>query len=77
MKEQLAQRLQTLRAEYDSGQKLLAELDAKKAQVTETMLRISGAIQVLEEVLASEEAAAIENNGLTNHAKQPDVVSRS
>ena len=68
MKEQLEQRLHNLKAEYDAGQKLLAELEAKKAQVTETMLRISGAIQVLEEVLASTDDVS------TNHAKQPDEV---
>ena len=34
---------------------MLAELDARRAQVAETMLRIEGAIQVLNELL--EEAA--------------------
>lgn len=51
MREQLEQRLDVLKTEYQSGQKMLADLDAKRTEVRETLLRISGAIQVLEEVL--------------------------
>jgi len=51
MKEQLEQRLQTLRAEFETGQKSLAELESRQASLRETLLRISGAIQVLEEEL--------------------------
>ncbi len=54
MKEQLEQRLSTLKGEYDSGQKMLAELEAKRADLQQTLLRISGAIQVLEELLSAE-----------------------
>ena len=52
MKEQLQQRLQELKAEYEAGQKMLAELEAKQTSLRNTLLRISGAIQVLEEELA-------------------------
>lgn len=52
MKQQLEQRLQSLKAEFESGQKMLAELEAKQTNLRETLLRISGAIQVLEELLA-------------------------
>ena len=52
MRTQLEQRLQQLKAEFEAGQKMLAELEAKQASVRETLLRISGAIQVLEEALA-------------------------
>ena len=51
MKEQLEQRLEELKAEFESGQKMLAELEAKQANLRESLLRISGAIQVLEEEL--------------------------
>lgn len=51
MQEQLKQRLYQLKAEYEAGQKVLAELDAKQSHIRETLLRISGAIQVLEEEL--------------------------
>ncbi len=52
MKEQLERRLQSLRQEYEAGQKMLADLEARQASLRETLLRISGAIQVLEEELA-------------------------
>jgi ABC-type transporter Mla subunit MlaD len=46
--------------EYDSGQKMLAELEAKQANLRDTLLRISGAIQVLEELLAANQPAVAE-----------------
>ncbi len=52
MRTQLEARLQQLKAEYEAGKKALADLEAKEANLRETMLRISGAIQVLEEELA-------------------------
>lgn len=51
MKEQLEQRLKELRAEYETGQARLRELEAEAGYVRETMLRIAGAIQVLQEML--------------------------
>lgn len=52
MKDQLQSRLAALKAEYEAGQKVLANLEAQKANLRETLLRISGAVQVLEEELA-------------------------
>ena len=52
MQKQLEERLQSLRNEYTLGQQRLAELDAEAANLRNTLLRISGAIQVLEEELA-------------------------
>lgn len=52
MRERLENRLQQLRSEFEAGQKMLAELEAKQVNLRETLLRISGAIQVLEEELA-------------------------
>jgi predicted nuclease with TOPRIM domain len=51
MKDQLQQRLAVLKSEFEAGQQMLAELEAKQASLKETLLRISGAIQVLEEEL--------------------------
>ena len=51
MKEKLEKRLEDRKSEYESGQKMLAELEAKQAVLRETLLRISGAIQVLQEEL--------------------------
>jgi predicted nuclease with TOPRIM domain len=57
MRTQLEERLKQLKAEYEAGQKMLADLEARQASLRETMLRISGAIQVLEEELAKTEEA--------------------
>jgi predicted nuclease with TOPRIM domain len=51
MREQLEQRLDELKAEYETGQNMLADLEAQQANLRKTLLRISGAIQVLEEEL--------------------------
>jgi prefoldin subunit 5 len=51
VREQLEQRVSELRAEQQKGQQMLAELEAKRAELRQTLLRISGAIQILEELL--------------------------
>lgn len=51
MKTKLEQRLAQLRNEYESGQRMLLDLEEKQRTLRETLLRISGAIQVLEEEL--------------------------
>jgi uncharacterized coiled-coil protein SlyX len=58
MKEQLAKRLAELKTEFASGQKMIADLEAQQANLRDTLLRISGAIQILEEEIgkANEEA---------------------
>ena len=50
----LARRLEMLREEFVKGQQQLALLDQKRAEVRDTLLRISGAIQVLEELSAGD-----------------------
>lgn len=69
MKQQLEQRLQSLKSEFEAGQKMLADLEAKQANLRDTLLRISGAIQVLEEVL--NEASETTDNG----SQTPEPVS--
>lgn len=51
-------RLSELKREFESGQKLLRELEAKQVEVRDTLLRIGGAIQVLEELLRPEATPA-------------------
>lgn len=57
MKDQLKERLNELKAEHEAGQKLLAELEGKKDSVKATLLRIGGAIQVLQEEIAKADQA--------------------
>jgi len=52
MQERLNERLDTLRREYEAGQKMLADLEARQLELRETLLRIAGAIQVVQELLA-------------------------
>ena len=52
MHEKIQTRLEELREEYASGQKVMAELQNRQAELHQTLLRISGAIQVREEMLA-------------------------
>lgn len=54
MRVQLEQRLAELKKELENGQNMLADLDARRAGLKETLLRISGAVQVLEEELAKD-----------------------
>jgi prefoldin subunit 5 len=54
MSEQARGRLEELRHEYEVGQRRLQELMAQEVAIRETLLRISGAIQVLEELTGDE-----------------------
>lgn len=54
MRDVIEQRLSALKAEFEAGKQMLAELEARQTHLRETMLRISGAIQVLEEMLGPE-----------------------
>jgi predicted nuclease with TOPRIM domain len=79
MREKLEQRLQTLKTEYEAGQKVLRELEAKQTNVRETLLRISGAIQVLEEALSEEselESATTDNGEVVAAAALSEETSR-
>ena len=55
MREQLEQRLKELRAEFESGKRVLADLEAREANMRNTLRRISSAIQELEKELAKED----------------------
>jgi prefoldin subunit 5 len=50
MTEQIQQRIEQLRQELESGQRLLSELDLRRADLRDSLLRVSGAIQALEEL---------------------------
>ncbi|MGH3901413.1 MAG: hypothetical protein ACRDTA_24800 [Pseudonocardiaceae bacterium] len=58
LRQQLQDRLEVLRREREIGQDRLRELERESLAVQQTVLRISGAIQVLEEVLGPEQTPA-------------------
>lgn len=60
MQERLERRLAELVGEREAGHKVQAELRAQQAELEQTLLRISGAIQVLEELLDEDDAPAAE-----------------
>ena len=53
----MEQRLRELRLELEKGRQRLEFLDGQRQEVRDTILRISGAIQVLEELRATGSAA--------------------
>lgn len=68
MKAKLEERLNALKSEHENGQKMLAELDARRKSISDTLLRIEGAMAILKE-LAEEE-----NNTVANGASSGAVV---
>jgi predicted nuclease with TOPRIM domain len=61
MQEQVQARLQELKKELEAGQAELQKVESQRTYLRETMLRISGAVQALEELLAQRQPA--EQNG--------------
>lgn len=68
MKERLAE----LKAEFEKGQQHLQRLDQQRAEVRDTLLRISGAIQVLEELLKQESQSALSNRASQNGHREAE-----
>lgn len=56
MREQIENRLRELQTEFEVGQKVMAELEIRQANLRSTLLRIGGAMQVLEELLGEKKA---------------------
>jgi hypothetical protein len=52
MQEQIQARLEALKKELETGQAELQKVEMQRKYLHETVLRISGAVQVLEELLA-------------------------
>lgn len=71
MKEQLEARLDELKKEFEAGQEMLKEHDKQRNDLYQKLVRISGAIQVLEEELSKQEQAPVSEN-ITEIRKQED-----
>lgn len=76
MRERLEQRLSELRKEFQEGQKTIVELESKLTSVRSTVLRISGAIQVLEEelTLAAADPGTTGSEKGINRREEPSAV---
>jgi len=73
-RQQIEARLASLKSEYDKGQAAHRELEQQLASLRETMLRISGAIHVLEELLSSSASVtARQQESEANRATQLDT----
>jgi hypothetical protein len=83
VRDQLQTRLAELKREYQLGEGQLGELTRRETALRETLLRIAGAIQVLEELLAGAageapvpadppDRGAADENG---NRSQPDVLT--
>ena len=77
MRDRLEQRLKELEAEYEAGQQMLAELEARQATLRDTLLRINGAVTVLREELEvvdqAREDAPSQQDGATPAANRPQA----
>lgn len=69
MQDHLRTRLEELKKEYQKGQERLSALEQETNTVKNSMLRISGAIQVLEEMLQLDLPEHPENNTLIDEIK--------
>ena len=72
MREQIQARVEALKQEFETGQAELQKVEAQRTYLHETMLRISGAIQALEELLTEEQPA--EHDGAVSHQERHATV---
>lgn len=63
LEQRLRARLGELKGEFEKGQHKLEELEAEAGRLRQTLLRISGAAQVLEEELNKAESASLAEAG--------------
>ena len=68
MKRELEARLKQLKDEYQKGQGQLVALEQETANLRNTLLRISGAIQVLQELMGDQPS---ENSIPRNNSLEP------
>jgi predicted nucleic acid-binding Zn-ribbon protein len=73
MREQLQRRLEELKKEFGTGQARAVELEKQQATLHQALLRISGAIQVLEEELKAQPQDAAQNASAVGDASQVDT----
>ena len=70
-KNAIRERLEDLRHEFKEGEAKMKELEKQQAYVRDTMLRISGAIQALEELLVQTPASPTADGDNVGSALMP------
>lgn len=75
MRENLQARLEMLKKELEKGQVELQRVESQRTYLRETLLQISGAIQVLEDLLA--EGPPDEQSGATSADKAQLATTQS
>ena len=75
MRQELVQRLGELQREFDNGRVELRQLEARRERLEGTMLRISGAMQVLQELLQAVEREAKAEVHPTERREAPQATA--
>jgi len=71
--DQVRARLEALGQEFERGQAMLRDVEAQRAQLGETLLRISGAMRVLRELLGEAQVDEPAANGIPAVGGVPSV----
>jgi predicted nuclease with TOPRIM domain len=72
VRDQIQNRLAELKKEFEKGQVELQNMERQQAYLRETLFRISGAAQVLEELLAEGERGMVhETSAHQTHSRPP------
>lgn len=74
MREKLQIRLEVLKKEFETGQSRFRELEMQQSLLREMLIRISGAIQVLEELL-NEEQVRKEKSEISENLEMQQVAT--
>ena len=77
MKDKLEKRLEQLNADYLQGCKLLEETNNKQSELRETLLRMNGAIRVLQEELADYDGDEVDASADDNEVNMQLVDSNA
>lgn len=75
MGEQIQTRLNELKRQFEAGQIELQQLQSRENHVRETMLRISGAMQVLEELAAQVAPNEVQRSGSSASESDSPVMT--
>jgi hypothetical protein len=77
-RDMIRRKLSELRAEFQRGQQQLAALDQRRSTLRDTLLRISGAVQVLEDLLQQQGGNGADRNAMPDdRAKGAEPVTTS